>query len=561
MYSSYLTRETFENEHDEKMTRKFSYNYQVLKRLFPEVYKLPESEIRSLVHSIYDNPKMGDELLDHLSDVINKKKTEWGEYLNPKPEEPEQTVQNNPLQPVQPKPLNTSLGFEPYKPQKSAFGLGNTGGFGNAGGLGNSSAFGLNNTNNFGTIGGLKQSQLPDLTKGMDLKHSDMVTGFGINEAKQKSMLGTGFSMPKLPKMPQFPKAPEPQTPELPQMQPMNNFQKLQAEQIAANIRPKNINISDEDKILAQSNLARQVAFIYQGMANSLLNPIKYVAQDNQIDIMPLQAQNAQERIIEASSGVLNDILPFIIGGEAMAGTNFINRAALSSHFIPRTVAKSIQSFANPAAPSYELAGGIGGAILPAWVNLDIPDEKSSLIDNFKYYGGNTLLSVFGGLAGGYANALYNKSSLYDLAINMLRNINDASKIKQSYNILKQNPLLGNGYDIVTKMNINNKPPVYLHRGEAMIDNNGKIVVSGADLLRAYGTKRNFGLNKLIYKHEISRDEAMMIPSILRKFNPIEVTGFGQQIYEFKNQAGNLMRLVLSPKDDGYMIVSMYKID
>ena len=61
-----------------------------------------------------------------------------------------------------------------------------------------------------------------------------------------------------------------------------------------------------------------------------------------------------------------------------MAGTNFINRAALSSHFIPRTVAKSIQSFANPAAPSYELAGGIGGAILPAWVNLDIPDEKSS---------------------------------------------------------------------------------------------------------------------------------------------------------------------------------------
>ena len=218
MYSSYLTRETFENEHDEKITRKFSYNYQVLKRLFPEVYKLPESEIRSLVHSIYDNPKLGDELLDHLSDVINKKKPEWGEYLNSKPEEPEQTVQNNPLQPVQPKPLNTGSGFEPYKPQKSAFGLGNSSGFGNAGGLGNSSAFGLNNTNNFGSIGGLKQSQLPDLTKGMDLKHSDMVTGFGINEAKQNSMLGTEFSMPKLPKMPQFPKAPEPQTPELPQM-------------------------------------------------------------------------------------------------------------------------------------------------------------------------------------------------------------------------------------------------------------------------------------------------------------------------------------------------------
>ena len=224
MYSSYLTRETFENEHDEKMTRKFSYNYQVLKRLFPEVYKLPESEIRSLVHSIYDNPKLGDELLDHLSDVINKKKPEWGEYLNPKPEEAVQSVQqDNPLQPVQPKLLNTGSGFEPYKPQKSAFGFGNSGGFGNAGGLGNTSAFGLNNTNNFGSTDGLKQSQLPNFSKGMDLKHSDMVTGFGINEAKQNSMFGTGFQMPKLPKLPQFPKAPEPQTPDFQSAQQLNN--------------------------------------------------------------------------------------------------------------------------------------------------------------------------------------------------------------------------------------------------------------------------------------------------------------------------------------------------
>ena len=232
MYSSYLTRETFENEHDEKMTRKFSYNYQVLKRLFPEVYKLPESEIRSLVHSIYDNPKMGDELLDHLSDVINKKKPEWGEYLNPKPEEPEQTVQNNPLQPVQPKPLNTGSGFEPYKLQKSAFGLGNTNNFG---------------LNNAGRLNGFGQTKLPDLTKGMDLKHSDMVTGFGINEAKQKEMLGTGFSMPKLPKMPTSPKAPEPQRPEMQQMpeisqalqvQPMQQYPQIQLAYSAYNNQP-----------------------------------------------------------------------------------------------------------------------------------------------------------------------------------------------------------------------------------------------------------------------------------------------------------------------------------
>ncbi|MDY4884668.1 MAG: DUF2778 domain-containing protein [Alphaproteobacteria bacterium] len=274
MYSSYLTRETFENEHDEKMTRKFSYNYQVLKRLFPEVYKLPESEIRSLVHSIYDNPKMGDELLDHLSDVINKKKPEWGEYLNPKPEEAEQPVQDNPLQPVQPKPLNTGSGFEPYKPQKSAFGLGNTGGFG-----------GLNNTNNFGTTGGLKQSQLPDLTKGMDLKHSDMVTGFGINEAKQNSMLGTGFSMPKLPKMPQFPKAREPQM-EANKSYPLC-YMNFDGQNL--NLYRNNQQVNSLD---AMSGKAGYQARMYQNMMDKgpLPEGIYYANQDQRQNITPLQA-------------------------------------------------------------------------------------------------------------------------------------------------------------------------------------------------------------------------------------------------------------------------------
>ena len=243
-------------------------------RLFPEVYKLPESEIRSLVHSIYDNPKMGDELLDHLSDVINKKKPEWGEYLNPKPEEAEQPVQNNPLQPVQSKLLNTGSGFEPYKPQKSAFGLGNTGGFG-----------GLNNTNNFGTTGGLKQSQLPDLTKGMDLKHSDMVTGFGINEAKQKEMFGTGFQMPKLLKMPQFPKAREPQM-EANKSYPLC-YMNFDGQNL--NLYRNNQQVNSVD---AMSGKAGYQARMYQNMMDKgpLPEGIYYANQDQRQNITPLQA-------------------------------------------------------------------------------------------------------------------------------------------------------------------------------------------------------------------------------------------------------------------------------
>ena len=257
MYSSYLTRETFENEHDEKMTRKFSYNYQVLKRLFPEVYKLPESKIRSLVHSIYDNPKLGDELLDHLTDVINKKKPEWGEYLNPKPEEPEQPVQsvqqNNPLQP---KPLNTNSDFEPYKPQKSAFGF--------------------NNGNNFG------QTKLPDFSKGLDFKRSDMVTGFGVNEAKQKQMFGTGFQMPKLP---QFPKAPEPQM-EANKSYPLCSM----------NFDGQNLNLYKNNQQVnsldAMSGKAGYQARMYQNVMDKgpLPEGIYYANQDQRQNITPLQA-------------------------------------------------------------------------------------------------------------------------------------------------------------------------------------------------------------------------------------------------------------------------------
>ena len=284
MYSSYLTRETFENEPDEKMTRKFSYNYQVLKRLFPEVYKLPESEIRSLVHSIYDNPKMGDELLDHLSDVINKKKPEWGEYLNPKPEEAEQPVQqDNPLQPVQSKPLNTGAGFEPYKPQKSAFGL--------------------NNTNNFGTTGGLKQSQLPNFSKGMDLKHSDMVTGFGINEAKQNPMLGFNPQKHSLGNGFQ----PRSTNEWLQNINHPQNYEDIERLRIYNNVRPKNISVSPEDEMLATNRLAHYVALPIQGMAtefnNKILSPFTNDALNNYIH--PIVPENNFEKYLEKGGAAL----------------------------------------------------------------------------------------------------------------------------------------------------------------------------------------------------------------------------------------------------------------
>ena len=59
-----------------------------------------------------------------------------------------------------------------------------------------------------------------------------------------------------------------------------------------------------------------------------------------------------------------------------------------------------------------------------------------------------------------------------------------------------------------------NGETVLLQRGEAIMGDNGMPIVSGTLLKHISGTKRNYGLNKAIYKHNITREQAKMIPKI-----------------------------------------------
>ena len=158
--------------------------------------------------------------------------------------------------------------------------------------------------------------------------------------------------------------------------------------------------------------------------------------------------------------------------------------------------------------------------------------------------GGNML---FGGIAG-------------KTAFETARPFYNAYQIGRAYDRLRKDPFQGSGRDIIARMKNHNGETVMLQRGEAIRGENGKIVACGGNAFkRLTGTKSNYGLNKAIYKHDMLKEQVTKIPKIIRR-NPVETTEFGQDVYLFKTQNGDI-RVVTSLKDGKKILSSMYKID
>ena len=143
--------------------------------------------------------------------------------------------------------------------------------------------------------------------------------------------------------------------------------------------------------------------------------------------------------------------------------------------------------------------------------------------------------------------------------VRVLRVPYNAWQIGKAYDKLRKDPFIGNGKDVIAKMKDHNGKNVLLQRGEVIRGRDGSIKVSGNDLLRETGTKRNFGLNKAIYKHNITKEQATKIPRYIRD-NPVETNQYGQSVYEIKRPDGNF-RIVTSSKDADKILSSMYKIE
>lgn len=140
----------------------------------------------------------------------------------------------------------------------------------------------------------------------------------------------------------------------------------------------------------------------------------------------------------------------------------------------------------------------------------------------------------------------------YDQA-NMVYN---GYKIGKKYDELIKDPYQGSGKDVIARMKNHNGEPVVLQRGEAIKGENSNVIVHGKLLKRETGSERNYGLDKIIYKHDVNRSDTQRIPRIIQE-EPFETNGCGQNVYMSKGTSGDL-RVVTSPIGDKSTVVSMY---
>ena len=177
------------------------------------------------------------------------------------------------------------------------------------------------------------------------------------------------------------------------------------------------------------------------------------------------------------------------------------------------------------------------------YLQLKNPQERELAQNVGQYigYGGNALTG------GALAKAGLNQA-------NMAYN---GYKIGKKYDQLVEDPFQGNGSDVIARMKNHNGEPVVLQRGEAIQGPNGEVLTSGRNLQRATGTERNYGLDKIIYKHEMPRNEVTQIPRYIKQNQPVEISQRGQNVYVIRKPNGEI-KIVTTPRGNYSTISSMY---
>lgn len=178
-----------------------------------------------------------------------------------------------------------------------------------------------------------------------------------------------------------------------------------------------------------------------------------------------------------------------------------------------------------------------------AYLQLKTPQERelAQTVGQLVGYGGSAI-------AGG---------TLAKTGLNQANMMYNGYKIGKKYDQLVDNPYQGNGIDVIVTMKNHKGEPVVLQRGEAIRGPNGEVLTSGKNLQRATGTERNYGLDKIIYKHEMPRNEVTQIPRYIKQNQPVEISQRGQNIYVIQKPNGEI-KIVTTPRGNYSTISSMY---
>jgi len=176
---------------------------------------------------------------------------------------------------------------------------------------------------------------------------------------------------------------------------------------------------------------------------------------------------------------------------------------------------------------------------------LNLKDEQNR---NLTQLAGHTAELGGAALTGGtLAKAGYDQANM----------VYNGYKIGKQYDKLSINPYQGKGSDVIARMKNHKGDPVILQRGEAIRGENGEVIVYGKNLRREAGTERNYGLDKIIYKHEMPRNEVTRIPRYIKQNDPVEISQRGQNIYAIQRPCGEI-RIATTPQKGYHTIATMY---
>lgn len=131
--------------------------------------------------------------------------------------------------------------------------------------------------------------------------------------------------------------------------------------------------------------------------------------------------------------------------------------------------------------------------------------------------------------------------------------------IKKAFEEVKKDPVAGDPWDVMATIKPDELKSYILQRGAAIRDKEGNVVVQGRALNREKGTNRNFGLTKMIFKHGIAAEEAALLPSILRAYEPLDY-GKRKEWVVKANEKENFVIATAEVETSKETITTMYRV-
>jgi len=126
-------------------------------------------------------------------------------------------------------------------------------------------------------------------------------------------------------------------------------------------------------------------------------------------------------------------------------------------------------------------------------------------------------------------------STVYRSSDDGLAAIREAQAVARAYDEVHANPMGGPADEILATIEPHDIERILIQRGPSIMNDAGEIVVRGAALKRATGSKSGFGLVKIIWKHgeksskpehlRVTRADIVELPHIVRQFDPVDVEG------------------------------------